>query len=310
MISFLKKMLKINSHNKEVICIQLSKNGLGVILAKIAPVLHVTKCKYFQGDLKTIQNSLHAFVEQNQLQYMDCHVVLSLDDYQLMLIEKPKVIESEVRESVQWLVKDLINFPIEEAIIDFFPAPTRTGQPEKIYVVIGRLERLNTIANLATNAELKLKTIDIAALTIRNLLAALHIVGNSAVLLIKDEENYHILVVKDRLVYLERKLVFHHQNELDEQKFEAFCNELVTELQRSIEFYQNREKTIPIKIFLSPSLGHNKKLVQTIETGMNLRIDVLDVNKWLSDVQDMSLDCKINCLSIIGKALGLAAPAD
>lgn len=305
MLALLKKIFKPSNHEKELVCVQISKKGLSLVLAKIKPILQILNCQYFNGDLKVQQDSLRTFIEHNQLQHMDCYGVLSLDDYQLMLLEKPKVADNEIGESVRWLVKDLIDFPIEEAVIDFFPAPTRVGQPAKIYVVIARLPWLTTIAALIAEVGLNLKRMDIAALAICNVLGALHIVGNSAVLLVKEGEHYYILVVKDQLIYLERKLEFSSQGELNPQMFELFCSELVAELQRSIDFYQNREKTIPVKIFLDPTLGQDQKLIQCIETALNLRIAVLDIHQWLSRTEEIPLDGKANCLSVIGEALGL-----
>jgi len=164
---------------------------------------------------------------------------------------------------------------------------------------------LTTVATLIEKSGLNLQSIDIATLAIRNILGTLHIVGNSAVVLLKEEDHYYILVIKDRLIYLERKLEFSAQNELDVRMFELFCNELVTELQRSIDFYQNREKTLPLKIFLDPALGQNKKLVQLIESALTLRVEVLDIGKWIGETTDMPLEHKTCCLAVIGEALGL-----
>lgn len=305
MLSWLKKFFKFNIYKKEVVCVQISKKGLSVVLAKVKPVLQILKCQYFGGDFRVQQDSLTSFVEQHQQQRADCYGVLSLDDYQLMLIDKPKVAASEIGESVRWLVKDLIDFPVEDAVVDFFPAPTRVGQPEKVYVVITRLRWLTSVAAIIAKAGLNLKNVNIAALAIRNILSSLHIVGNSVVLLMKEAEHYHILVVKDQLIYLERKLEFSAQSELNSQMFELFCSELVAELQRSIDFYQNRDKTIPIKIFLDPTLGQNQKLVQFIETALALRVEILGINKWVGSTEEIPLDGKNNCLSVIGEALGL-----
>lgn len=305
MLSLLKNLFTLSGYKKEFVCVQISQKGLSVVLAKIKPVLQIRDCQYFAGDLKVQQDSLHKFVEQHQLQHTDCYGVLSLDDYQLMLIEKPKVTDGELGEAVRWLVKDLINFPIEEAVVDVFPAPTRVGQAKKIYVVIARLAWLTMIDTLIAKAGLNLKRINIAALAIRNILGSLPIIGNSAVLLVKEGDHYYILVVKDRLVYLERKLEFSSQNELNPQVFELFCNELVAELQRSIDFYQNRERTIPVKIFLDPVLGRNQKLVQMIEAALALHAEVLDIRKWVSKAEEMPPDIQTNCLSVVGEALEL-----
>jgi len=120
MLSQLKKIFKLGDHQKTAVCVQVSKKGLNVVWVRIEPVLQILKCQCFSGDLKNQQEGLLSFVEQNKLYHAACYGVLSLDDYQLMLIDKPKVVDGEIGESVRWLVKDLIDFPVEEAAIDFF----------------------------------------------------------------------------------------------------------------------------------------------------------------------------------------------
>lgn len=302
-LSLLGYFFKPKNDGKGLVCLQINQEGLSIILVRIKPSLQILNCQYFSGDLETQQNDLSSFVTTNQLQNTDCYGVISLEDYRLILIEKPKVAENEMGESIKWLVKDLIDFPIEEAVIDFFPAPSRAGQSAKIYAVVTRLKWLNQVADIIAKAGLNLKNLNIAALALRNIFSSLHIIGNSAVFLMRDKDQYYILVVKDQLIYLERKLELSSQNENDTQMFEQFCNELVAELQHSIDFYQNRDKTIPIKIFLDPILGKNRKLIQLIETALGLQVEALDTSKLLPNT--IPLDNKIKCLSVIGEALGL-----
>ena len=174
-----------------------------------------------------------------------------------------------------------------------------------------RLQWLNQIAEIITQVGLNLKSINIAALALRNILSSLHIVGNSAIFLMQHQDQYYVFVIKDQLLFLERRLELSSQNELDTQLFEQFCNELVTELQHSIDFYQNRDRTIPVKIFLDPILGENQKLVQFIENALGLQVETLDISKWLRDnvKGNMSPNDKIKCLSVVGEALGLESDA-
>lgn len=302
-LSLLGYFFKPSKDTKEAVCVQINKEGLSMILAKTKPSLQILNCQYFSGNLEAQQSHLSLFVTTNQLQNADCYGVLSLEDYRLILIEKPKVAENEMGEATKWLVKDLIDFPIEEAVIDFFPAPNRAGQAEKMYVVVARMQWLSLIADMVAKAGLNFKSLNVAALALRNIFSSMHIIGNSAVFLMRNKDQYYILVIKDQLIYLERKLELSSQNELDAQMFESFCNELVNELQHSIDFYQNRDKTIPVKIFLDPLLGKNQKLVQFIETTLSLQVEVLDTSKLLHEI--LPEEDKIKCLSVIGETLGL-----
>lgn len=300
--SYWQHLINNKQNDKPVVCLQLNKTRLSLLVATTKPRLQILQCQYFSGDLAAQQNYLTNFVATNQLQNTICHGVLALEDYRLILIDKPQVADHEIGEATKWLVKDLINFPIEEAVIDFFPAPTRIGQPNKLYVIITRLSWVNQFNDLITATGLKLQSINIAALALRNILSSLAIIGNSAILLMRNQDIYYILVVKEQLIYLERKLELNLQNASDPKMFEDFCNELTKELQYSIDFYQNRDKTIPIKIFVDPVLGQNQPLIQFIETALNLKITLLDTAKLL---QDVAPEDRIKYLGVLGEALGL-----
>lgn len=51
--------------------------------------------------------------------------------YSLVQVEAPELSDEELREAMRWRVRDLIDFPIEQAVIDVFhlPASRRPGAP-------------------------------------------------------------------------------------------------------------------------------------------------------------------------------------
>ena len=65
-LSLLKHFFNSNNDNKGLVCIQISQEGLSIVLAKIKPSLQILNCQYFSGDLKTQQNSLSAPSDLNK----------------------------------------------------------------------------------------------------------------------------------------------------------------------------------------------------------------------------------------------------
>ena len=49
--------------------------------------------------------------------------VLDPDSYRLLLVEAPDVPADELRAAVRWRVKDLIDFHVDDAVIDVFEMP-------------------------------------------------------------------------------------------------------------------------------------------------------------------------------------------
>ena len=57
--------------------------------------------------------------------------VVDGDDYQIVQIEAPEVLPSEMRAAVRWRLRDAINFSVDEASVDIFEIHCDDHYPEK-----------------------------------------------------------------------------------------------------------------------------------------------------------------------------------
>ena len=66
-----------------------------------------------------------------------CVGVLSPEQYSLRLVDAPEVSRAELGAAARWLIGDLVDFSVDDAVIDFFEVPQQTsrGRPNRIYVV-------------------------------------------------------------------------------------------------------------------------------------------------------------------------------
>jgi MSHA biogenesis protein MshI len=58
-----------------------------------------------------------------QLARAPVSAVLSAQDYQLVQVDAPEVEPSELRSAVRWKLREIINFPVSEAVVDVFDIP-------------------------------------------------------------------------------------------------------------------------------------------------------------------------------------------
>ena len=68
--------------------------------------------------------------------------VLDPGGYRLLLVEAPDVPADELRAAVRWRIKDLIDFHIDDAVIDVFEMPphARGGPRRMMYAVTAKAE--------------------------------------------------------------------------------------------------------------------------------------------------------------------------
>lgn len=115
--------------------------------------------------------ALAGLVRRHRLRGMPCVLTLEPGSYALRQLERPPVGETELAEAARWRLRDLIDFPVEQAIVDAFEIPglEARGRPPAIYAVAARRDELARQAAQVGATGLALQKINIAELALRNL---------------------------------------------------------------------------------------------------------------------------------------------
>jgi len=237
------------------------------------------------------------------LEKANCVYVLPLEEYRLILLEAPNVPDTEMTQAAKWLVKDLIDFPVSEIALDVFDAPIRIGQKRKIYVVVTRLKYVQAISDQIEAAQLKLTRITIMHLGIRAFLSQLPQASLGVGFLHVHEQEVRFLIVKDGVLYLERKLI-NLSAEISELNDLSQSENLLLEIQRSLDFYQSQMgQAAPEKLYLDPALGIHAVLIQQLLLKLLVKVEVLDINQWIEYERPLSQEEQHWMLPLAGMSL-------
>ena len=249
------------------------------------------------------QQALIEFVERHQLQGVHCCYVLPLSDYLTELIEAPKVLASEMSAAIKWSVKEFIDYPIENAIIDAFELPLiRASDKSKMaYVVIMHRDLLPNIESLIQTAKLKLKYIDIQETCIRNL-AMLHpknTHGALALRVVKNEGN--IIISKKENLLMGRRLEFDVNGfSLDK----TWLEKLALELQRSMDYCSGMfNVSLANNIILLPSDLPSDVANKYLNEYLGVCVYTMNLAEYIQFNQAATLLEQKQCLIAIGGAL-------
>lgn len=237
--------LKKNSAASQVVGIDMSTDGcsLAVLEHSVAGqprVAAVKRCLY--SDSADPRAALVAAVRD--LGIKAAHVVATLPHaaYSLVQLEAPDMPLDELREAMRWRVKDLIDFPVEQSVVDVFKLPhsQRPGAPELLYVVVAKSDEVDRVASLLTAAGLEIDAIDVIEMSIRNLAlrvdqpgrprAYLHLLPGETVIEIADGPQ----------IYLTRRVVQHYDADSDETILAAQMENLALEVQRSLDYFESQ----------------------------------------------------------------------
>ena len=258
--------------------------------------------------------SLRNLMLQTGLERASLQLVLNPDEYQLHLVESPDVPDSEMRDAVRWRIRDLIDFPVDEAAIDVFDMPQAGAGRETgkmMCVVVSRTPVIAQKAALVNRSGAELGLIDIADLSLRNLLALTPADRTGAALLYVEAGYSMILITGDETLYLSRR-IWIGQQELAAladkdplgEEFRRTADALAMELLRSLEYYETHFSRPAVEtLYVAPFGLVEPALLKHLSQAVGVSAEALDLNKLLDIPGGMAPDMQARSLLAIGAAL-------
>lgn len=237
------------------------------------------------------------------LQGVPANLVLNASSYQLILGEAPKVPAEELAEALRWRMKDLVQFPIAEAIIDAFllPEDSVRGTSRMAYAVVSQRKIIEQQVAFAKAAGLALHKIDIPELVLRNLAQACCDTKRGIALVKLQQGGGSLEIIRDGNVYLSRQFsLSYNAGLLDDLPGDA----LILELQRSLDYFERQMRQVPPShIYLCGENVTTDKLTPEIRNAMAVTINLLDLTKGLQIAESIAEHNLALCLVAIGAAL-------
>lgn len=223
-----------------------------------------------------------------ELSNLPCTTVLDASQYRLLTTEAPNVPAEELRAALRWKIKDLIDFPIQEATIDVFDIPGAqaedSGRP--VYVVAARNDAIRSRVAMLTSVKANLKFIDVVEMSLRNIAGLLPEDQAGVAMLSLYENSGLITLTKQSKLYLTRSLNVGLENMTHPQLNVGAFNQVALELQRSLDYFESHFRQPAIRhVFIAPLETEVPGLLNFLQT--NLGIAAAYVN--LESILDCSL---------------------
>jgi MSHA biogenesis protein MshI len=91
-------------------------------------------------------------------------VPLNRGDYKIMVLPEPPVDPAEMAQSVRWSLGTMIDYPVEEAVVDWMSIPTRKQLPTRpphLYAIVARSDVVNQRVEPFRRAKIDVSAVDI-----------------------------------------------------------------------------------------------------------------------------------------------------
>lgn len=250
------------SRNRPPGWVGLSFSDEGLAISYVLPggsdKTRLQVCEFISCPAMDLDKALAELVHFYQLKGAACSWILNRTDYHLLFIDMPLVPKEELQSAIKWLVKDLIDFPIREAVLDYFTTPeTVIHDPRKIFVAVTQKSKLEEKAAAINASGLNLVAVDINVLALRNLGMLLAKVQEDIALLHLEQSSCSMVILSELALCLARQinvsLASFDQMGITPNIMETH---LLVEIESTLDYFTTQmTRPIPDKIFLLPLTG-------------------------------------------------------
>ncbi|MDH5377069.1 MAG: pilus assembly protein PilM [Gammaproteobacteria bacterium] len=225
-------------------------------------------------------------VRKMQLEDRRCSYLLPLNKYQVVITSKPEVPENELEMAICWQAKDLIDIPIEEAVVDLFTFPDAENIPGEIrhsvYVVAAQRESVSQVAEELFANGIELEAIDIVEMAQRNLASLLADQQEGVALLSINPGNCVITLSKEGDLYVTRKIEVNESSLKRVGLADAELERISLEVQRSLDYYATNLKQTQLKnLYVVPTPQLNQSIVDYLDENLSVKVAVMDLNELI-----------------------------
>lgn len=315
----LQKLFGKKLQNKGIVGISYLTHGISVAVANNTDnnKLRLNHCEFIPTlNISEQASVLRELVARYSLDQYDCHLVLTTENYRRVNIEAPVVAENEMTEAIRWKITDLIDFPIDKAVIDYYsvPASMRANSGKMLEVVASPNELIKELSDKSKQAGLQVKVIDILETVLRNLAVLLPENKRGVAVLYLQESSGTILIQKEGIIYLSRNFDIGYRelgltslNSSDDSQHNIEQNNLALEIQRSLDYVESYYGIPPISgLAVIPLAQNTQDLLNILNSNLGITARIMDLTAIVDC--DILLDdaTQSRCSPVIGATMRYA----
>lgn len=263
------------------------------------------------GSMKEL---LARMVAEQGLTKAMCNLVLSPRDYNVYLIEAPQVESDEISSAVRWKIKDLLDMPVEDAIIDVFQLPEDAfqGRNKMLYAVAASRPQVEQMINMVDRAGLTLQSIDIPEMAMRNISKQFIDDSNGLAFVSLKESGSTLNITRNGQLYLARRINTRVAADVMAQNdWEMVRDRLALEIQRSLDYFESQVGQSPVaRIMIAPRERDTEAMMSALSDALAVPVGLVDFIHEMPAQEGISLDIKGANMMVIGAAMRIGAEGD
>lgn len=242
---------------------------------------------YAARELHDARSPIERVTRDLKLGRYQASTMLRAGEYDIVLVDAPSVPRAEMKSALRWKVKGMVDYPIDQATLDFLTVPSEgaaEGRTQQLYAVLARNEVLQSRVRKFDEAGIALSAIDIPDTAQRNI-AALYRNEERAVALAYFGRNLGLLTISHGAeLYLTRRLELGVEELAeDTEAAEGGAHDrVVLEIQRTLDHFERQFRNLAVgKLLLAPT-GRQTRLRETLTERFEMPVQQIDLTEVLS----------------------------
>ncbi len=239
----------------------------------------------------------------------DAALALDQADYRLQLVELPNVPDEELGAAMRWQAKDMVDYPLDEALVDYIRIPRHVGVNSKPmgYAAVAHEPTVSDVMRTHDVGSAEINAVDLPESSLHNLVRLLPQEQYGVALLHFTEHCGYLIISREGTLHLIRR-INHGSSAIASALTDDFSTQemaagMSLEIQRSLDYYESHYDCKPInEMVLTPVSGLGP-LPDLLRTNLGLEISRLDFSEHFDLEAPLTDEEQSACVIAIGAAL-------
>ena len=226
---------------------------------------HATHWGSVSSDPSDQASSLRSGAREHGFGRVPCTTLLEPADYQILLVEPPKVPADELRAAIRWKIKDLIEYHIDDATLDVFEVRGEgeaKGPAKAMYAVATPNEVVQKRIALFEKASVPLKVIDIPEMAQRNVAALFESPDKATAMLAFSSWGGLLTISIHGELLITRRLEVTSVQLGQREHGDHYRERVATEITRSLDMFERQRLSVGVGNLLLAPLPQDPGLEQ------------------------------------------------
>ena len=290
------------------LCLNLHADrvDLSHVLLEGKPRPEILLCESFRKAGSDV-DTLKRLRRDLNLDRYQCTTLLKTSEYQMFAVDAPNVPAAEAKNAVRWSLKDMIDYPVEAAMVDAVNVPGGgAGRAAQMLAVAARNNAIAATVKPFNDADIHLEAIDVPELAQRNVASLLEEEGRGLALLCFDDAGAMLTFTGGGELYQARQIDVSLRDFASGVDAEARYDRVALELQRSLDNFDRQFRHVAVSRLVISQVTDGAHLAEYLGTNLTVPVSMFDLEQVMDfpgvpELRDPLRQSQ--CLQLIGAAM-------